>query len=157
MGRRIRLALACTAVLFAGATGVLAQPVQVSTPQDASMTCDQLVAEAVRMDALVAASSQEAAGAANTAKGAGVATTLATEGLMRSGMLGRMPGVGMFANKANAMSQQRAAEKQQQEAQEIQAAQMRKTIMAALYQGKNCAAAPAAVTPASTPAVPAAK
>jgi hypothetical protein len=75
------------------------------------------------------------------------------EGLLRTGMLGRVPGAGMFANNMASMAKQRAAQVQAQAQETIQTATTRKALLAGLYSGKSCDAVPAApAQPAAAPA-----
>ncbi len=127
-----------------------AQALQVNYPGDASMDCAAIAAEGSRMDQLVADANAQAAKASGSAQGASVASTVAMQGLMRTGMLGRVPGAGMFANNMASAAKQRADQVQAQSQQTIQTASTRKALLAGLYAGKSCdAPAPA---PAATPA-----
>lgn len=131
------------------ATSAYAQaPLQLSYPSDASMTCDQLSAEMVRMDQLMGLSNSAIANAEGAARGAETAASLGVNAALYSGALGRVPGLGAFANAAAAQAKAAAAAKAQREAQNIQIAQQRRAVMSGLYQGK-CANAPTA-TPVST-------
>jgi len=150
---RIFLA-AAAAVLVAGPAS--AQQLQVNYPGDASMDCAAISAEATRLDQLTADANAQVAKANGTAQGAGLASTVAVEGMLRTGMLGRMPGAGMFANNMANAAKQRAAQVQAQAQETIQTATTRKALLAGLYSGKGCDAAPPApaepATPAPTPA-----
>lgn len=127
-----------------------AQGLQVSYPGDASMDCAAISAEAGRMDQLVADANAKVGKADGSAQGVGLASTVAVEGLMRTGMLGRVPGVGMFANQAASMAKQRAAQVRAQAENDIQVATTRKAVMVGLYSGKGCDAPPPA-PPAAEP------
>jgi len=144
------------AALLAGPAS--AQALQVSYPGDASMDCAAIAAEGSRMDQLVANANAQVSKANGSAQGAGLASTVAVEGMLRTGMLGRVPGAGMFANNMAGMAKQRAAQVQAQAQETIQTATTRKALLAGLYSGKSCDAVPAApaaqaeppVTPAPT-------
>lgn len=134
------------AALFSG-SAASAQGLQVSYPTDASMDCAAIAAESGRMDQLVLDANTKVGKADGSAQGAGIASTVAVEGLMRSGMLGRVPGVGMFANQAAGMAKQRAAQVRAQAESDIQVATTRKAVMVGLYSGKGCDAPAAAAAP----------
>lgn len=146
--------------LALSATAVYAQaPLQLSYPTDASMSCEQISAEMMRMDQLMGLSTSAIASAEGAARGAETAASLGVNAALYSGALGRVPGLGAFANAAAAQAKAAAAAKAQREAQNIQIAQQRRAVMGGLYQGK-CANAPTATpvsaTIAATSAAPAA-
>lgn len=128
-----------------------AQALQVNYPGDASMDCAAIAAEGSRMDQLVADANAQATKANGSAQGASVASSVAMQGLMRTGMLGRVPGAGMFANNMVSAAKQRADQVQAQSQQTIQTASTRKALLAGLYAGKSCDAPAAAPTPAPGP------
>lgn len=146
---RRSLAIGLAAGLFAGAAGAAEAPLQVSYSTDASMDCTAIAGESVRMDQLIAGANGQINGADGAQKGAGLAGALASEGLARSGVLARAPGLGMLANQAQSMARQRAEAQKAQAAALIQTATTRKALLAGLYAGKTCDAAPA---PAPAPA-----
>lgn len=152
--QKIIIAGAAAAALFAGSAS--AQALQVSYPTDASMDCAAIAAEGGRMDQLVADANAQASKANGSAQGASVASSVAMQGLMRTGMLGRVPGAGMFANNMASMAKQRADQVQAQAQQTIQTASTRKALLAGLYSGKSCDAVPAAPVAPAAPAEPAA-
>jgi hypothetical protein len=138
------------AVALAAAAAVAADaPLQVSYPGDAGMACPAIAAESARMDQVIYASNAEINKAEGGARGAGMASSVAVEGMLRTGVLGRVPGAGLFANNAAAMARQRAEAVKAQAAERIQTANTRKAMLAGLYAGKNCDAPPAPV--AETP------
>jgi hypothetical protein len=139
---KIFIAGAAAAALFAGSAS--AQALQVSYPGDASMDCAAIAAEGGRMDQLMTNANTQAAKANGSAQGAGLASTVAVEGMLRTGMLGRVPGAGMFASNMANMAKQRAAQVQAQAQETIQTATTRKALLAGLYSGKGCDVAPAA-------------
>ena len=143
--------------LVAAASQAGAQSLQLTTPMDASMTCDQINAEIARMDQVMGVSNGAIASAEGAARGAEAAASLGVNAALYSGALGRVPGLGMFANAAAAQAKASAAAKAQREGQNIQIAQQRRAIMSGLYQGKGCnAATPVSMTTATTAAAPAA-
>jgi hypothetical protein len=146
--RKIITTAAALAALLSG-SAASAQGLQVSYATDATMDCAAIAAESGRMDQLVAAANAKVGKADGSAQGASLASTVAVEGLARSGMLARVPGVGMFANQAAGMAKQRAAQVRAQAEGEIQVATTRKAVMVGLYTGKGCDAAPAAAEPAA--------
>ena len=124
------------AAAMAVATTSFADTLQVSYPTDAGMDCTAVAIESARMDQIIATANGQMASADGSAQGARLASTVAIEGLARSGMLAKMPGVGMFANQAAAT---------------VQTANTRKALLSGLYAGKSCDAPP----PAPAPAAPA--
>lgn len=149
--QKIFVAGAAAAVLFAGQAS--AQALQVSYPGDASMDCVAIATEGARMDQLMADANAQVSKANGSAQGAGLASTVAVEGMLRTGVLGRVPGAGMFANNMASMAKQRAAQVQAQAQETIQTATTRKALLAGLYSGKSCdAAPPAPAAPAPPPA-----
>jgi hypothetical protein len=142
--------LGLTAALLIATPVIAAEPpLQVSYPTDAQMDCPAINAEVARMDTLIAQTNQQVMNADGSAKGVGMASAVAVEGLVRSGLLGRVPGAGMFANSATNMAKQRAETVRANAAQTIQVAETRKVLMGGMYAGKACDAAPA-----PTPAPP---
>jgi hypothetical protein len=127
------------------ATAAHAQ-LQMSYPADASMSCEQISAEMVRMDQVMGVSNSAIASAEGAARGAETAASLGVNAALYSGALGRVPGLGMFANAAAAQAKAAAAAKAQREAQNIQVAQQRRAVMGGLYQGKCGAGAVTAVS-----------
>lgn len=158
---RIIAGLATVGVVVA-ASQASAQSLQMTTPMDASMTCDQINAEIARMDQVMGVSNGAIASAEGAARGAETAASLGVNAALYSGALGRVPGLGMFANAAAAQAKASAAARAQREGQNIQVAQQRRAIMSGLYQGKSCATAatPVSMTMTTTttaaPAAPAA-
>lgn len=152
--QKIIIAGVAVAALFAGQAS--AQALQVSYPGDGSMDCAAIAAEGARMDQVMAGANAQVSKANGSAQGAGLASTVAVEGMLRTGMLGRVPGAGMFANNMANMAKQRAAQVQAQAQETIQTATTRKALLAGLYSGKSCDAVPAApaapAEPAATPA-----
>jgi hypothetical protein len=141
------------AVAMLASTAIAADaPLQVSYAGDASMDCAGIAAESVRMDQVIAQANGQINGADGSARGAGLASTVAVEGLARSGALARMPGIGMFANQASNMARQRSEAVKAQAANTIQTANTRKALLSGLYAGKSCDAPPAAPVAAAAPA-----
>jgi hypothetical protein len=146
---------AAAALAMAALSPAVAQtPLQVSQPGDAAMDCAAIAAEAARMDEVVLASNQEIAKADGGARGAGLASTVAVEGMLRTGVLGRMPGAGLFANNAAAAARQHAEAVKAQANERIQAANTRKALLSGLYAGKACDAAPVEPAAPAEPAAP---
>lgn len=146
--------LVALAALTAGPAA--AQGLQISYPSDATMDCAALSAESARMDQIMADANAQTQKAAGSAQGAGLAGTLAVEGLARSGLLARAPGIGMFANNAANAAKQRAEQVRLAAAETIQVATTRKALMGGLWTGKGCDAPPPApaaeVAPEAAPA-----
>lgn len=151
---RIIAGLAAVGVVVA-ASQAGAQSLQLTTPMDGSMTCEQINAEIARMDQAMGLANSEIGSAEGTARATEAAASLGMQAALRSGALSRMPGLGQFANVAASAARSAAAAKAERGAQNIQIAQQRRAIMSGLYQGRNCASAPMAM-PASMAATPAA-
>jgi hypothetical protein len=124
------------------ATPAGAQGLQVSYPGDAQMDCNAIANESARMDQLVYEANAKVAKADGSAQGVGFASSVAVEGMLRTGVLGRVPGAGMFANNAANMAKQRAAQVRAEAEGQIQTATTRKAVMVGLYSGKGCDAPP---------------
>jgi hypothetical protein len=148
----ITIGVAAAALLSGSAAE--AQGLQVSYSTDASMDCAAVAAESARMDQLVADANARVAKADGSAQGAGLASTVAVEGMLRTGVLGRVPGAGMFANQAAGLAKQRAAQVRAEAQAAIQTATTRKAVMVGLYSGKGCDAAPPAPAAETAPAAP---
>ena len=130
-------------------------PLQVSYPTDATLSCDALTVEAARMDTIIAAANDATAKANGSGKAAGLAGTIAVEAGARSGVFGRMPGLGFAANAMSGAAQKNAQNQAATQAEIIQTAQTRQTVVRALYTGKGCGTATAAAAPAVAAAAPA--
>ena len=169
--------LAATALVATLATPLTAHaqrrgdpPLLVSYPTDGAMTCDQISAEIVR----VAEIAGIAAGNAQAAQGQGqmaeAAAGVAVNAALYSGVLGSVPGLGLFANAAGGMARRNAEARARAEAERVRVAEQRHTLLSGIYQGRQCgvvaappavAAAPAAVmaegvveAPVAEPEVP---
>ena len=134
MQKTIIIGVAVAALLAGPAS---AQQLQISYPTDASMDCAALVAEGSRMDQVMADANAQVGKANGSAQGASLASTVAVEGMLRTGVLGRVPGAGMFANNMASMAKQKAAQVQAQAQETIQTANTRKALLAGLYSGKG--------------------
>lgn len=146
-----RSAAALAAAMMFAAGSAQAEGLQVSYSTDAALDCPGITAELSRMDQVIAESGQKIAGADGQARGAGLAGTVAVEGMLRSGLLGRAPGLGGLANQAAAAAKRRAEAQKVAMAEQIRVAETRKALMAGLYSGKGCdAPAPAAPAPTET-------
>lgn len=156
MNTRNSITTACAALALALPTVAHAQrqaepQLHVSYPTDAAMTCDQLTAEIARMEQISGVSAQNAENARGQGAMADGATSVALTAALHSGVLGRVPGLGMFANAAGAAARRSAEARAQAEAQRIQTADQRRTLLSGIYQGRQCG-----VAPAPTPIAPAA-
>jgi hypothetical protein len=147
---RILIVGVAAAALLAGSAQ--AEPLRVSYPGDAAMDCASIAGEGARMDQVVADANAQTAKADGSAKGAGLASSVAVEGMLRTGLLGRVPGAGQFANQAANMARQRAEQVRAQAAQQIQTASTRKALLSGLYSGKGCDAVPPAPAAQAEPA-----
>lgn len=140
MNKLLILGLACAALAAMPATS---QPLQVNYPGDAAMDCAAITTEVARIDQIVADANAQVAKAEGQAKGANLGAAVAVEGMLRTGLLGRAPGMGRIANQAANVARQRAEQVKAQAAGEIQAATTRKALLSGLYTGKACDAPPA--------------
>lgn len=163
MNTRNSITTACAALALALPAVAHAQrqaepQLHVSYPTDAAMTCDQLTAEIARMEQISGVSAQNAENARGQGAMADGATSVALTAALHSGVLGRVPGLGMFANAAGAAARRSAEARAQAEAERIQTADQRRTLLSGIYQGRQCGVAPPpAPAPAATPvAAPAA-
>lgn len=127
---------------------------QVSYPTDGSMTCEQLTAEVARMDEIAGISAENAQNAQNQGAMAEGAAGVAVNAALYSGALGRVPGLGMFANAAGAAARRNAEARAREEAERIRIAEQRRNLLSGIYQGRQCGVpAPVAVAPLPEPAV----
>jgi len=156
----VRLAtIAAAASLAATAAFAAAPPLQISYPTDGSLSCDALLAEVARMDELMGVSAGSASSAEGTARATEMGAAAALTGALHTGALGRVPGLGMFANQASAAARRRADEEAARHQEMMRTAEARRALVSGLYQGRNCDAPPpapepvVAVAPAETPAV----
>lgn len=134
---------------------------RVSYAADASMTCEQLMQEIARMEEIAGISTQNAANAQSQGQMAETASGMAVNAALYSGALGRVPGLGMFANAAGAAARRNAEARARAEAERVQVAEQRRTLLTGIYQGRQCgmptpAPAPAAAAAAVEAAVEAA-
>src|SRR5688572_20401873 len=154
MRNTLKIAMAAALALAAAPAVAADAPLQVSYPADATLDCNGIVAEVARVDGLVFEANKKISGADGASRGAGLAGTVAVEGMLRTGVLGRAPGLGMFANQAANMAKNRAEQQKVAAADTIRVAETRKALLNGLYTGKGCGApaAPAAPVAPSEPA-----
>lgn len=152
MRNTLKIAVAAALALAAAPAVAADAPLQVSYPADATLDCNGIVTELARVDGLVFEANKKITGADGAAKGAGLMGTVAVEGMLRTGVLGRAPGLGMFANQAANMAKNRAEGQKVAAAETIRVAETRKALMNGLYTGKGCGAPAAAPVAASEPA-----
>lgn len=124
---------------------------QVAYPTDAAMTCDQLVAEVARMDEIAGLSAENAQNAENQGAMADGAAGVAINAAAYSGALGRVPGLGMFANAAGAAARRNAESRARAEAERVRIAEQRRTLLSGIYQGRQCGMTPAPVAVPEAP------
>lgn len=140
--RNIKLVGLAAGLALVAVSAQAAEPaLQVSYPSDAGLDCAGVAAEFARVDQAIAQANADIASADGAARGAGLAGTVAVEGMLRTGLLGRAPGLGSFANQAANAAKQRAAARQQQAADQIRVAETRRALLTGLSSGKNCGAA----------------
>jgi hypothetical protein len=135
----LRSSLALATALAIGTPALAQYSLNGATPE-ASLSCDQLMGEIARMDQAMGLANTAIANAAGAAQATDTGVALGMEAALRSGALAKMPGLGRFAGMAAQAAKASAAAKAEQGAQAIQVAQQRRTMMAGLYQGRNCSA-----------------
>lgn len=131
------LAGACSATGGGGSTN-LAPLIQVSQPGDAAMTCEELSTEIAAMDTAMAEHRMAAANAERSGAAAGTGADLATNAALYSGALGRVPGLGLAANAAANQARASAAAEAARREENARNAEMRRTALMGVYQGKGC-------------------
>jgi hypothetical protein len=130
---------AVSAILVSPASAQLPTTIQVSQPNDANLTCEQLFAEIGTMDQILGQAQQNQANAASSSATAGAVGSAATNAALYSGALGRVPGLGFLAGGAQRLMQQNAEAKAAEAAKLQQDATMRRTMLMGMYTGKGCA------------------
>lgn len=148
------LVLPSAFVVLSG-TSAMAQTLQISQPGDGAMTCPQLAEEVGRMDQIVSDAQTAKNDAESSGRMAEVAGGLATNAAVYSGVLGSVPGLGLFGRAVEGTVKSNAEATAQQQEQRVQNAQMRRVSLMGIYQGKGCMNAPAPIV-APLPAAPAA-
>ena len=155
----MRLVQASVLALTIGSVAVAAEPpLQVSYPGDSALTCEGLATEITKVDGILGISSEQAASAQGAGQAAELGTSVAINGALYSGALGRVPGLGLMGNAAGGLMKQRAAAKEAAAKEQIRTAETRRAMLMGMHSGKACGApAPAAVpaaaeTPAAAPA-----
>lgn len=132
------LALSAAACQTTGTTEV-APMLQVSYPDDAAMSCEELSTEIARMDQYMGQAEADAANAEATGRAAGAASSTAITAAGYSGLLGRAPGLGFAANAAGGLAQQNAQAEAERKEEEARRAELRRTQLSGIYAGKGCA------------------
>jgi hypothetical protein len=148
--KTVVLAMAMALAASAASAGTT---LQVSYPSDAGLDCAGLAAEIAKTEATIAQANRDIAGADGQTRAAGLANTVAVEGMLRTGVLARAPGLGMFANQAASVARQQAAARQAEAAEVIRVSETRRAMLTGIVSGKGCGQAPA---PAATPTLAAA-
>ena len=148
----MRLVQASVLAVSLGSAAVAAEPpLQVSYPSDSALTCEGLTAEIAKVDGILGISSEQAASAQGAGQAAELGTSVAINGALYSGALGRVPGLGLMGNAAGGLMKQRAAAKEAAAKEQIRTAETRRAMLMGMHSGKGCGAA-AAVPPVETPA-----
>jgi len=148
----IKAAGLAAALALAAAPAFGAEPaLQVSYPTDASLDCAGLTAELARAEQAIDQANAKIASASKTSGAAGAAGTLAVEGMLRTGLLSKAPGLGSFANQAANAGKQRAAAAQKQAAEDIRVAETRRAMLTGMAAGKGCSATASVPPPQALP------
>lgn len=149
--------LVATALVASLATPLPAQaqrrgdpPLLVSYPTDGAMTCDQISVEIVRVAEIAGIAAENAQNAEGQGQMADAAASVAVNAALYSGVLGSVPGLGLFANAAGGMARRNAEARARAEAERVRVAEQRHTLLTGIYQGRQCGvvAAPPAVAAA---------
>ena len=152
----MRLAQASVLALTISSVAVAAEPpLQVSYPGDGALTCEGLSSEIAKVEGILGISSEQAASAQGAGKAAELGTSVAINGALYSGALGRVPGLGLMGNAAGGLMKQRAAAKEAAAKEQIRTAETRRAMLMGMHSAKGCgaaAAAPAAATAETPPA-----
>jgi hypothetical protein len=111
---------------------------QISSPGDADMTCDELSTEIARMDAMMGHDMQAAADAEARGSAAGAGASAAITAAGYSGALGRVPGLGFAANAAAGHAQAQAQAEAERREENARRAELRRTGLMGIYQGRDC-------------------
>ena len=114
-------------------------PLLVANQQgDADLSCEEISTELDKMNVLLAESEQGEANAEATGAVAGTATNAAVNTALYSGALSRVPGLGMVANAAGGIAQQRAKAEAEKQAENARRAELRRTALTGIAAGKGC-------------------
>lgn len=133
-------AVSLTACATTGSSSAPAQPMlQVTYPDDSAMDCPALGAEIGRMDQMMGEAIQAKANAEASGQAASTAAGVGVNAALYSGALGRVPGLGLAANAAGGLAQQRAVAEAERREQDARTAELRRTHLNGMYAAKNCA------------------
>lgn len=150
------LVLAAAGAIAATGARAAEPALQVSYPGDATLTCEGLTAEIAKMEGVIGVSNAGVASAQGSAKAAELGASAAINGALYSGVLGRVPGVGMFASQGANLMKQRAAAKQKEAEGQIRIAETRRAMLMGIHAGRGCGVpvpAPTTPAPAINPAI----
>ena len=111
---------------------------QVSYPNDGTLSCDQLMVEIGRMEQISGVSAESAQSAQNQGALAEGAASVAVNAAAYSGALAAVPGLGMFANMAGGAARRNAEARARAEAERIRIADQRRSLLSGIYQGRQC-------------------
>ena len=158
----LKIAVAACMALAAAPVVAADAPLQVSYPSDGALTCEGLETEIAKVEGILGISSEQAASAQGAGQAAELGTSVAINGALYSGALGRVPGLGLMGNAAGGLMKQRAAAKEAAAKEQIRTAETRRAMLMGMHSGKGCGAAAAAAaevaaapqTPAADPAAP---
>lgn len=121
-------------------------PLLVSYPTDGAMTCDQISVEIVRVAEIAGIAAENAQNAEGQGQIAEAAAGVAVNAALYSGVLGSVPGLGLFANAAGGMARRNAEARARAEAERVRVAEQRHTLLTGIYQGRQCGAVAAPPT-----------
>lgn len=134
-------------ILMAAITPTAAQAQRRGEPQlrvsyvtDGNLTCEQLTEEIARMEDIAGISAQNAQSAQTQGALVDGAVSVGVTAAAYSGVLGAVPGLGLFANAAGHAARRNAEARARAEAERIRIAEQRHSLLTGIYQGRQCGA-----------------
>ncbi len=113
---------------------------QVSYVTDGNLSCEQLTAEITRMEEIAGISAANAQNAQTQGALVDGAVSVGVTAAAYSGVLGAVPGLGLFANMAGQAARRNGEARARAEAERIRIAEQRHSLLRGIYQGRQCAA-----------------
>jgi hypothetical protein len=128
---------------------------QVSYVTDGNLTCEQLTGEITRMEEIAGISAENAQNAQTQGALVDGAVSVGVTAAAYSGVLGAVPGLGLFANMAGQAARRNGEARARAEAERIRIAEQRHSLLTGIYQGRRCGVPPSpAMVEAAMPASP---
>lgn len=113
---------------------------RVSYVTDANLTCVQLTDEIGHMEQIAGLSAQNAQNAQTQGALVDGAVSVGVSAAAYSGVLGAVPGLGLFANVAGQAARRNGEARARAEAERIRIAEQRHSLLTGIYQGRQCGA-----------------